>query len=153
MARAADQGHSMHRLRLGWLCEDSRVDQWRSFFLGEHVFKAYCRQQKVVALSSAEAELYAMVAASAEALAIAAYAKDRGVSLECELFYDISAALGIAQRAGIGKARHLRAQGIWVQEVRVGAQIQYRKVLGSKNPADLMTKHMTAELASSTQPL
>ena len=50
--------------------------------IGEHVFKAYCRQQKVVALSSAEAELYAMVAASAETLAMAAYAKDIGVSLE-----------------------------------------------------------------------
>ena len=115
--------------------------------MGEHVLKAYCRQQKVVALSSAEAELYAMVAASAETLAMAAYAKDLGLSLECELFCDSSAALGIAQRAGIGKVRHLRTQGLWVQEVRVGGRIQYRKVLGSKNPADLMTKHMTAELS------
>jgi hypothetical protein len=38
--------------------------------LGEHTLKTYCKQQKVIALSSAEAELYAMVAASAEALAI-----------------------------------------------------------------------------------
>ena len=44
--------------------------------LGDHVIKTYSRQQKVVALSSAEAELYAMVAASAENLAVAAYAKD-----------------------------------------------------------------------------
>ena len=63
------------------------------------------------------------------------------------LFCGSSAALGIDQRAGIGKVRHLRAQELWVQEVRVGGWIQYRKVLGSKNPADLMTKHMTAELA------
>ena len=82
--------------------------------LGEHVLKAYCRQQKVVALSSAEAELYAMVAASVETLAMAAYAKDLGVSLECELFCDSSAALGIAQRAGIGKGCHLGPQGLWV---------------------------------------
>ena len=34
-----------------------------------------------------------------------------------------------------------------MQEVRVGGRIQYRKVLGSKNPADLMIKHMIAELA------
>ena len=115
--------------------------------MGEHVLNAYCRQQKVVALSSAEAELYAMVAASAETSAMAAYAKDLALSLECELFCDSSAALGIAQRAGIGKVRHLRTQGLWVQEVRVGGRIQYRKMLGSKNPADLMTKHMTAELS------
>ena len=88
-----------------------------------------------------------MVAASAETLVMAAYAKNLGVSLECELLCDSSAALGIAQKAGINEVRHLRTQGLWVQEVRVGGRIQYRKVLGSKIPADLMTKHMTAEVA------
>ena len=38
--------------------------------MGSHMIKSYSRQQKVIALSSAEAELYAMVAASAETLAI-----------------------------------------------------------------------------------
>ena len=47
--------------------------------IGDHVIKSYSRQQKVVALSSAEAELYAMVAASAESLAIISYACDLGV--------------------------------------------------------------------------
>ena len=36
--------------------------------MGGHVIKTYAKQQKVIALSSAEAELYAMVAASAESL-------------------------------------------------------------------------------------
>ena len=36
--------------------------------IGDHVIKTYSRQQRVIALSSAEAELYAMVAASAEGL-------------------------------------------------------------------------------------
>ena len=114
--------------------------------IGEHVIKTYCRQQKVVALSSAEAELYATVAASAEAIALVAYCRDLGISMEAELFCDSSAALGIAHRAGIGKVRHLRTQGLWVQEVRVSGRIKYKKVLGSKNPADLLTKHMGAEL-------
>ena len=114
--------------------------------ISAHVIKTYCRQQKVVALSSAEAELYATVAASAEALAIAAYAQDVGMKMECELYCDSSAALGIAQRAGIGKVRHLRTQGLWVQEVRISGRIVYKKVLGTKNPADLMTKHMSADL-------
>ena len=103
--------------------------------MGEHVIKTYCKQQKVIALSSAEAELYAMVAASAETLALAAYARDLGLVLECELYCDSAAALGIAQRAGIGKVRHLRTQGLWVQEVRVSGRIVYKKVLGEKNPA------------------
>ena len=101
------------------------------------MIKSYSRQQNTVALSSAEAELYAMVAASAETLALAAYARDVGVEFECELYCDSSAALGIAQRAGIGKVRHLRTQGLCVQEVRTSGRIAYHKVLGEKNPADL----------------
>ena len=44
--------------------------------IGDHVIETDSKQHKTVALSSAEAEMYAMVAASAEALAIIAYAAD-----------------------------------------------------------------------------
>ena len=80
--------------------------------IGEHTIKSYNKQQKVVALSSAEAELYAMVAASAETLGIIAYAKDLGMKLSGEIYGDSNAALGIAQRMGFGKVRHLRTQGL-----------------------------------------
>ena len=109
--------------------------------IGEHVVKTFCKQQKVVALSSAEAELYAMVAASPETLAVAAYARDLGLSLQCEFYCDSAAALGITQRAGIGKVRHMRTQGLWVQEVRVSGRIRYEKVQGTRNPADFLTKY------------
>ena len=102
----------------------------------------------MVALSSAEAELYAMVAASAESMAVQAYAKDLGVELANELYTDSSAALGIATRAGSGKVRHLRTQGMWVQEVRISGRISYKKVLGEKNPSDLLTKYLSAELSA-----
>ena len=114
--------------------------------LGEHMIKAYCRQQKVVALSSAEAELYGMVAASAEIMAIQAYAQDLGLSLKSELYTDSSAALGIAKRAGIGKVRHLRTQGLWIQETRISGRITYKNVFGENNP-DLLTKYMAADLS------
>ena len=116
--------------------------------IGQHVVKTYSRQQRVVALSSAEAELYAMVAASAETLAIMAYAQDLGMALSGEVYTDSSAALGISKRAGIGKVRHLRTQGLWVQEVRMTGRLAYHKVLGTKNPADILTKHVPADLLS-----
>ena len=47
-----------------------------------------------------------MVAASAETLAIIAYAKDVGVAMGGEVFTDSSAALGISQRLGLCKLRH-----------------------------------------------
>ena len=87
-----------------------------------------------------------MVAASAGTLAMAAYAKDIGLDLGCQVYCDSSAALGIAQRAGIGKVHHLRTQGLWIEEVRISGRIKYLKVLVSKNPADLTTKHMSADL-------
>ena len=114
--------------------------------IGDHVIKTYSRQQKVVALSSAEAELYAMVAASAESLAVISYSRDLGRKLGGEIYTDSAAALGISQRAGIGKVRHLRTQGLWVQEVRVSGRLKYRKVLGTMNPSDVLTKHVPGPL-------
>ena len=85
--------------------------------VGSHLLKTYSRQQKTVALSSAEAELHASVAASAEALGIVALMKDMGVDAIGEVYADSSAALGIAQRQGMGKVRHIWTQAVCVQEV------------------------------------
>ena len=85
-----------------------------------------------------------MVSASAEAIAIAAYARDLGLDLAVGMYCDSAAALGITNRAGIGKVHHLRTQGLWVQDVRASGRIACRKVLGEKNPAHLLTKHLGA---------
>ena len=66
-------------------------------------------------------------------------AEDLGASMGGEVYVDSSAALGISQRCGIGKVRHLRRQGLWVQEARHTGRLAYRKVLGTKNPADVLT--------------
>ena len=114
--------------------------------LGKHLIKSYSRQQRTVALSSAEAELHAMVAASAETLGIIALCKDMGIEVGGEVYADSSAALGIVQRSGNGKVRHLRVQALWVQEVRCSKRLWYKKVLGTRNPADVLTKHVPKEL-------
>ena len=62
------------------------------------------------------------------------------------MYADSSAALGISQRIGIGKVRHLRTQSLWVQETRVTGRLSYKKVLGTKNPADILTKHVPSDL-------
>jgi hypothetical protein len=113
---------------------------------GSHVIKSYSKQQRTVALSSAEAELHAMVAASAETIGIVALLNDMGCEVDGEIYSDSSAALGIAQRQGIGKLRHVRTQALWVQEARSEGRLKYKKVLGSRNPADALTKYMTSTL-------
>ena len=108
--------------------------------------KTYSRQQKTIALSSAEAELHAMVAASAEVMGIVGLCSDLGMKMQGEILADSAAALGISNRSGIGKVRHLRIQALWVQEVRSTGRLSYKKVLGTMNPSDVLTKHVPGEL-------
>ena len=71
------------------------------FMNGQHLIKSYSRAQSNIALSSAEAELYALVSAASEALCLAAVIKDYGRIVEQFLSVDATAAIGIAQRKGL----------------------------------------------------
>ena len=108
--------------------------------IGSHVVKHWSSTQKVVTLSSGEAELAGIVKGSAEALGLRSLGSDLGVPLDIELFADSSAAIGICRRSGIGKVRHLATGQLWVQErLRVG-DMRLFKVVGTENPADMLTK-------------
>ena len=111
--------------------------------IGRHLLKTYSRQQKTIALSSAEAELYGMTACSSELLGMQACAADLGMKLNVSIYADASAALGIVQRLCIGRVRHVKTQSLWLQEAHAQRRIAFEKVDGSRNPADLLTKHMT----------
>ena len=100
----------------------------------------------MLALSSAEAERYGMVACSAELLGIQSCARDMGLIYEGTINADASAALGIVMRRGIGKVRHIRTQSLWLQEAHATKRIGFEKIDGSPNPSDLMTKHLTDTL-------
>ena len=54
--------------------------------VGHHVVKSYSKQQKVLALSNAEAETYGMVACSAEVLGIQACAADMGLEYTASIY-------------------------------------------------------------------
>ena len=48
--------------------------------------------------------------------------------------------MGVCQRQGLGKLRHISTQSLWIQDkVRTGA-VELRKVRGDINSADLFTK-------------
>ena len=114
--------------------------------IGKHLIKSYSKQQKVLALSSAEAETYGMVACSAEVLGIQSCAGDLSLQFDGTTCADASAALGIVQRRGIGKVRHIRTQSLWLQEAHATKRLGFEKIDGSRNPSDIMTKHLTDTL-------
>ena len=57
---------------------------------------------------------------------------------------DSSAALGVVARRGVGKLRHVRVGQLWVQEKAESGELRYKKVRGTQNPADALTKPLPA---------
>ena len=111
--------------------------------IGGHFLKGWSRTQNHVTLSSAEAELIALVKCSAELMGMRSAMKDGGVESSGVVYADSSAALAIAKRKGAGQLRHINISSLWIQEKQDLRQLEMRKVLGTENPADLMTKYLT----------
>ena len=108
--------------------------------LGTHPLKAGSVTQKHVTLSSAEAELMALVRCASECIGVAQLAQSWALDLEAHLYADSSAALAVCQRQGCGRLRHVRIGHLWIQE-RVGSrELVLHKVPGEFNPADMLTK-------------
>ena len=93
-----------------------------------------------------EAELYAIVKAATQVMGILSMAENFTMPAEATAHTDSSSALSICHRRGLGgKTRHIRVRHLWVQEAVAKKDFQLRKVLGTNNPADLMTKHLSQE--------
>ena len=109
---------------------------------GLHCIKTWSSNQSVIALSSGEAEFYAMVKGSSELLGMISLAKDLKVPLEGHLHSDSSAAIGISQRRGLGKVKHMHTQYLWIQERIRNKDFVVHKIGTDNNVADLFTKHL-----------
>jgi len=112
---------------------------------GHHLLKTWCSTQPTIALSSAEAELTAAVRGAAEALAARAMMRDFRQECELRILLDSSAAIGITRRSGVGRIRHLDTRLLWIQERVQSGDLKIDKIKGTKNPADLLTKHVDSE--------
>lgn len=113
--------------------------------IASHTIKTWPSTQQIIALSTAEAELYALIKCACQCTGIISLAADFGVTLKATVMIDASAALGIAQRRGLGKLRHIDAQWLWIQERLHQGELKAQKIAGKENPADLMAKRLAAE--------
>ena len=98
------------------------------------------KKQQVVSLSSAESELYAAVMTASEGLGIQSVAKDLGISCGLNLHLETPATVCLVNRGGLGKAKHVDMQNLWIQEASKSGRFVTKKVGTNVNPADLMTK-------------
>lgn len=78
--------------------------------------------------------------ASAETLGLLSLARDLLPEAFGRIFGDASAALSIVSRQGLGKLRRVDTYYFWVQERAERGELEYKKVKGSENGADLVTK-------------
>ena len=106
--------------------------------------KGWSSNQSVIALSSGEAEYYAALKGASQALGFKAMLADLGVAAKIILYTDSSAARGIIHRAGLGKLRHLETGYLWLQAAVQNKRLEIRKGKAIENPADLLTKHLSA---------
>jgi hypothetical protein len=109
--------------------------------LGSHCIKHWSSTQASVALSSGEAEFAGVIRGAGQGLGYKALLKDLGVGAQLRVWTDSSAAIGICNRQGLGKLRHLDTHTLWIQQAVRTGRVDLRKVLGEDNPADLLTKH------------
>ena len=102
--------------------------------------KHVVRKQKVVAKSSAEAELYAAGLVASEALGAQTLLSDLGVRTSIILNIDAQATMHLLHRDGLGRAKHVEVGYLWIQQVVRDGRITLRKVASSNNLADVGTK-------------
>ena len=96
--------------------------------------------QSVTSLSSTEAEFYAASKGACMALGLQSYLHDLGVESTITLYTDSSGAKAFAERRGVGRIRHIATRWIWLQERVAAKHILLRKIAGTENVSDVLTK-------------
>ena len=94
---------------------------------GSHLLRFWSKTQATIALSSGESETLAAIRAGTEALGMMALLSDLGIHTTSTLRLDASAALGILQRNGVGKIRHLDVGCLWLREKEAREQVRLAK--------------------------
>ena len=109
--------------------------------LGSHTIQIKAASQKVVALSSMEAEYYGMCRGATQAVFIyhvlEFWQLNPGKMI---LKVNSSSAKALVERRGVGKTRHVQARFLWLQDLIFAKQMIVQKVNGKVNDADLVTK-------------
>ena len=85
---------------------------------GQHCLKFWSKTQTNITTSTAEAELVALVKGTSEAKGVANVVEDLlGKEVgKIGVYTDASAAIGIVQRKGAGKVRHIDVGMLWIQQ-------------------------------------
>ena len=107
------------------------------------------RTQATVALSSGEAELYAIGLAVQEALFVRTLILEAQLckSVNLTVHTDSTAAKSMATRYGLGKkTKHIELRYLYMQDLITSGMLKLAKIGTHENVSDLLTKYLSAEV-------
>ena len=108
------------------------------------------RTQATQALSSAEAELYAMGMAIQDALHLQSLLQETKLTqlakpFELTVYTDSSSGKALASKLGLTrKSKHVQLRFLFMQDLVASGQLKLSKIPSERNPADVLTKYMQA---------
>ena len=111
-------------------------------YLGQHLIETQVASQPVIALSSGEAEFYAIGRGAASVIMIRQFLGQCNIEVEAVIRSDSSAGRAIATRIGSGRLRHLHIRDLWIQERVRARDLRLERVSTEDNASDLGTKHL-----------
>ena len=118
--------------------------------VSDNLIHSASRTQGSVALSSAEAELYALCSAVMEALFLRNLMTETSLghsTITVRLLTDSTSAKSIVSRMGPGKrSKHIDLKFLFLQELILDGQVIIQKIPTADNQADLMTKYLTGDV-------
>ena len=101
------------------------------------------RQQKIIARSRAEAELYAAALGASESKGILSLLRGLGYEMMPVSAIDAKATEHILHRQGNGKLKHIDVAHLWMQDEIRSQRLRVRRVKSEENVADLGTKPLS----------
>ena len=108
------------------------------------------RTQATQALSSAEAELYAMGMAIQDALHLQSLLQELKLTqlakpFELTVYTDSSSGKALASKLGLTrKSKHVQLRFLFMQDLVATGQLKLSRVPSERNPADVLTKYLQA---------
>ena len=110
--------------------------------MGDHPLRTWASTQNVIALSTGEAEFYAIVRGASLGLGMKSLLEDLGETARVKVLTDATTGKSLASRRGLGKVRHIEVSELWSQQKVQDNKIELTKIKGTFNPADMFAKHV-----------
>ena len=117
------------------------------FTLGGTAISWGSNLQKVVALSTTEAEYVAMTEAAKEMIWLQTFMKELGQKCDMGTLYsDSQSGIFLAKNPAFhSKTKHIQVKYHFIRHLLSDEQLKLEKICGSQNPADMLTKGVTVE--------